>query len=111
VNYWLQSLDYVSRPTSRNSRQAHVDTDAKIRFVLAHSDPGVRNWLDVGGHPRGGALFRAALTPTAPQPVATVVPLAEVHGALPADTPAFSPEDRTAELVERRAHVAARFRW
>jgi len=111
VNYWLQSLDYVSRPTSRNARQAHVDADGRIRFVLAHSDPGVRNWLDVGGHPRGGALFRAALTPSAPQPVATVVPLAEIRDVLPADTPAMSPPERIAELVERRAHVAARFRW
>jgi hypothetical protein len=111
VNYWLQSLDFVSRPTSRNARQAHVDTDGLIRFVLAHSDPGVRNWLDVGGHPRGGALFRAALTTTAPQPSAKVVPFNEVREALPPHTPTVAPEERRAELAERRAHVAARFRW
>jgi hypothetical protein len=111
VNYWLQSLDFVSRVTSRNARQAHVDADGAIRLVLAHSDPGVPNWLDVTGHPRGGMLFRAALAPSAPQPSATVVPLGRVRDALPSGTPVVTPEQRAAEIAERRAHVAARFRW
>jgi len=111
VNYWLQSLDFVTRITSRNARQARVDDDGVIRLVLAHTDPGVPNWLDVTGHPRGGMLFRAALTPTAPQPTAAVVALARVRDTLPADTPVVSPGQRAAEIAERHAHVAGRFRW
>jgi hypothetical protein len=56
-------------------------------------------------------LFRAALAPTAPQPSATVVSLGRVRDALPSDTPVVTPEQRAAEISERRAHVAARFRW
>lgn len=111
VNYWLQSLDFVTRITSRNARQARVDDDGVIRLVLSHTDPGVPNWLDVTGHPRGGMLFRAALVTSAPQPSATVVPLHGVRDALPPATPVMSPAERTAEIVERRAHVATRFRW
>jgi hypothetical protein len=111
VNYWLQSLDFVSRATSRNARQSHIDADGHIRFVLAHEDPAVANWLDVTGHPRGGMLFRAALTTSAPQPTATLVPLDSVSEALPPETPRVSSEQRALEIAERRAHVAARFRW
>ncbi len=111
VNYWLQSLDYVGRTTSCNNLQAHVSSDGVIRYVLAHDDPQVPNWMDVGGHPWGGMLFRAALVSEASQPTASVVPLAEVRAALPADTPAVDVATRHEEIRTRRAHVASRFRW
>ena len=111
VNYWLQSLDYVGRTTSRNNMQAHIDADGIIRYVLAHEDPQVPNWIDVGGHPWGGMLFRAALVSEATQPTATLVPFADVRDALPADTPVVDAAARREEIRARRAHVAARFRW
>jgi hypothetical protein len=111
VNYWLQSLDYVGRTTSCNNLQAHVGSDGVIRYVLAHEDPQVPNWMDVGGHPWGGMLFRAALVTEASQPTARLVPFGEVHDALPADTPVIDAAARGEEIRTRRAHVASRFRW
>jgi hypothetical protein len=111
VNYWLQSLDYVGRTTSCNNLQAHVGGDGVIRYVLAHEDPQVPNWMDVGGHPWGGMLFRAALVGEASQPVATVVPFADVRDALPVDTPMIDAGARREEIQTRRMHVASRFRW
>lgn len=111
VNYWLQSLDYVGRTTSCNNHQAHVGGDGVIRYVLAHEDPQVPNWMDVGGHPWGGMLFRAALVTDASQPTARVVPLQGVREALPVDTPIVDAETRRDEIRTRRAHVASRFRW
>jgi hypothetical protein len=111
VNYWLQSLDYVGRPTSCNNLQAHVGGDGIIRYVLAHKDPQVPNWMDVGGHPWGGMLFRAALVTEATQPTATLVAFASLRDALPTDTPAVDAAARQEEIRTRRAHVASRFRW
>lgn len=110
-NYWLQSLDYVGRVTSLNGRQVQVDDDGMIRYVLAHEDPGVPNWMDVGDHPVGAMLFRQALTPRANQPTAHLVPLAGLRDVLPANTPQFSAEDRARQIAARRAHIASRFRW
>jgi hypothetical protein len=110
-NYWLQSLDYAGRITSLNARQAHVDADGRIRYVLAHDDPGVPNWLDVQGHPWGPMVFRAALTETPAQPTSTLVPSGEVRDALPPDTPVVDERSRRAQIRTRRAHVASRFRW
>jgi hypothetical protein len=111
VNYWLQSLDFVGRSTSCNARQAYIGSDGTIRYVLAHEDPQVPNWMDVGGHPWGGMLFRAALTTEPAQPTATLVPLSALHDALPSDTPTVDAAARQEELRVRRAHIASRFRW
>ncbi len=111
VNYWLQSLDYVGRTTSCNNLQAYVSSDGVIRYVLAHDDPRVPNWMDIGGHPWGGMLFRAALVSEASQPTATRLPLADVRDALPDDTPVVDAAMRREEIRTRRAHVASRFRW
>jgi hypothetical protein len=111
VNYWLQSLDYLGRITSLNARQAHVDDDRRIRYVLAHRDPGVPNWLDVTGHRWGGMLFRTALTREAAHPTTTLLPLDAVRDALPRRTPVVDGEMRRAQLRDRRAHIASRFRW
>lgn len=111
VNHWLQSLDYVGRITSLNGRQVHVDGDGRIRYVLAHTDPGVPNWLDVTGHPWGGMLFRAALTASAAQPTARVVALGDVRASLPEETPIVDEYQRREQIRRRRAHVASRFRW
>lgn len=111
LNYWLQSLDFVGRHSSLNGHQARADDDGIIRFVLAPTDPGVPNWMDMGDHPKGGMLFRQALMPTANQPTARLVKLADVRDALPAGTPQVTPEERSRKIASRRAHVQSRFRW
>jgi hypothetical protein len=110
-NFWLQSLDYANRITSLNRRQARVDADGRIRYVLAHADPGAPNWLDIEGHPRGAMLFRFALTQSAPQPSAGIVKLADLWQALPHGTPRIGREERALQLARRRTHVQQRFRW
>lgn len=34
-------------------RRGSPDAVGSIRFVIAHRDPGVPNWLDTAGHQRG----------------------------------------------------------
>jgi hypothetical protein len=52
ANVWAESLD-VRRPVWRNHTTATVDDDGVARFVVAHRDPGVANWLDTAGHRHG----------------------------------------------------------
>jgi hypothetical protein len=110
-NYWLQSLDYVGRITSLNDEQVHVDEDGLIRYVFAHEDPGVPNWMDVGDHKKGAILFRTALTDKVSIPTARLVKLDDVRAEMPENTPAISKEDRAGQIAGRRAHIASRFRW
>lgn len=103
-NRWLESLDYATRQTSLNGAQSYLDRDGVYRFVLAHRDPGVPNWLDVGGHPTGTIFMRWNRPPglDAPKPTATVVKLADVRAHLPADHPRVTADERAAMLERRR---------
>jgi hypothetical protein len=56
---WYESLDFGTRCTHRNQTQVHVDHDGVVRFVISERDPGTPNWLDLSGHRRAFAHFRA----------------------------------------------------
>lgn len=52
-NHWMETLDYVHHQATRNCHTATLEADGSVRFVIAHRDPGVANWLDPAGHRRG----------------------------------------------------------
>lgn len=109
-NQWWESLDYAGRQTSLNGHQAVLDDDGAFRAVLAHRDPGVANWLDVGGHRRGPMIVRwvrAAGDP--PVPATRLVPVDDVAAHLPPATRRVGPEERASVLRRRRAAVRRRF--
>ncbi len=114
-NLWGESIEYASCVGSRNGFQSHVDEDGAIRLVVAHRDPGVRNWLDATGQravfmsPRW-AYSQTPPTDQWPRIAATKVRLADVRSHLPASTPPFSPAERRAEIAQRERHVRKRFR-
>jgi hypothetical protein len=106
---WYSNPDMANRVTSVVSRHAPVDSDGKLRVVVAPTDPATPNWLDVAGH-RRGAIVARWIWGTA-NPIATrVVPLSSVRSALPADTPVTTAAERGAEISMRRANLAARRR-
>lgn len=110
-NTWLEALDYASRQTSLNGFQAHLDGDGVYRYVLAHSDPGVPNWLDVTGHPQGTMFMRWQSPPADDLPATPrtlVVPLDRLRDFLPANHPSVTPAQR-AEILERRQQAYNRF--
>jgi hypothetical protein len=109
-NRWFQSLDYQYRQTSLNSEQAIHDSDGRYRFVIAHEDPGVANWLDTAGHADGVMYFRwnqAKGSPAAPQ--VTKIPFADLEHSLPANTVRYTLEQRREILQRRQQNVARRF--
>ena len=82
VSLWnrhLQTLDYASRPVSRNRAQTTLREDGSFEIVLAHRDPGHPNWLDTEGRPFGLVFWRFFLPEGGiATPQAEVVPFAEV---------------------------------
>ena len=107
---WFESLDIANRPTSRNGSQMAIDADGRFRLVIAHADPGVVNWLDTTGLRATMLAYRYVRTATKPVPTGRVVKLAELAGALPADTRRCTPTERRAEIAVRQRHIARRFR-
>lgn len=107
---WFEQVDPIHRITSINQHQAVRSSDGQVRLVLAHTDPGVPNWLDTGDHRNGLLTYRWFWPESDPTPSATVVPLEEIREHLPADTPTIDATARAQDVGERKAHLAWRFR-
>jgi len=78
-NRFQQTLDYRSRSVSLNRAQTVLEADGTFRMILAHSDPGLPNWLDTEGNPFGLVFWRFFLaTGEVETPQAEVVKLADL---------------------------------
>lgn len=107
---WLETLDFTNRLTSLNNGQARIDSDGRVRIIVAHRDPGYQNWLDTTGLTTGLMSYRWVRPVNAPEPVSRVVRIDELQSEFPAETPRFSVEQRRLQLEARRRGVARRFR-
>ena len=110
---WYISLDYTGHQTSLNNTQAQVDPDGIIRMVIAERNPGITNWIETVGHPRGILQFRwqrtsREFTPD-DGPTVAVVGIDEVAAALPFhDQNKITPADWADRIAARQAAVADR---
>lgn len=105
------SVDYANRQSSLNGHTARLDADGKFRAVVSARDPGVPNWLDTGGYPRGDIIGRWQEFSDAPLPVVTKIKVADVRKYVPTDTPVVTPEQRDRALRERRRAFQMRQKW
>jgi Protein of unknown function (DUF1214) len=112
-NLWGESLDYANHVTSLNGFQAESDDDGRTRYVVAHTDPGVPNWVDTTGLPAGFMTMRWTY-PEPPDQLPKVnvskLPLTEVRDHLPSATRTVSPEERREQIRIRQEHVQRRYR-
>ncbi len=114
-NLWGESIDYGNRVGSLNGVQTEVDADGVIRWVVAHRDPGVPNWIDTAGHREGFLTPRWAYSemPAAaqwPTISARKVAFGEIREHLPAETRGVSGEQRREQIRVRQEHVLRRYR-
>lgn len=113
-NFWGESFDYANRITSLNGFQSERDPDGHIRYVVAHRDPGIPNWLDTTGHPEGFMAPRWAYFEKPPQEQwprirAVKVRFDEIPKHLPASTRRVDPAERREQIRIRQLHVQRRF--
>ena len=108
---YFNAIEYVYRLSSTNGAMARISSDGCLRAVIALQDPGVPNWLDPAGFRQGTVYGRWYDCDSSPTPTIRRVPLPELRGSLPADTPIVTPEQREAELRERVLACQRRRRW
>ena len=108
TSHYLEGLDFHLRQTSINGHQAVIDDDGVFRAVISHTDPGVPNWLDAGGHVAGLVTARYYLGESTPVPTLRTIPLSSVRDELPASTPEVTDEQRQDALRARHRSIIRR---
>ena len=108
---WYENPDLANRSTSVRDENAFVNDDGKVRVLVCATDPGVPNWLDIGGYREGVLAVRWIWTESdGPGIDCSVVPVDEVAQRLPGDTPKIDADARAGEQARRRASLARRRR-
>jgi hypothetical protein len=114
-NMWGESPDYANHQSSLNLHQMYMGADRVQRWVVAHRDPGVLNWIDTTGLPKGYLSHRWAY-PALPDkkdwPTISgrVISFDEIQKVFPKDQPRVTPEERREAIRIRQRHVQKRFR-
>ena len=106
---WNQAVDYASHQGSLNMHQAAIDADGKIRAVICHRDPGIRNWLTPVDSHKGTVMVRWYFAQGTATPTARLVPYVEIDRHLPSGVAKITSEARHAELKRRQRAIERRF--
>jgi hypothetical protein len=106
---FFNSMDYLYRPVSYTPSRTAVDTDGRIRMVMAHRDPGVHNWLDTQGFERGNLTYRHMLGGHPAVLTTRVVRYDELFSSLPADTAMVTESERAAAMWDRFRGIRRRY--
>jgi hypothetical protein len=77
-NWWWESLDYRYLPAHVNKTSARYRPDGSVRVVVAHENPGVKNYIGTAGHGSGTMLWRWIAAKAHPTPTCRVVKLSEL---------------------------------
>lgn len=110
ATWWWEAIDPAGRQSSLNGHQASLDPDGVFRAVISHDDPGVANWLDTAGHPKGTLIARFIDAESAIEPRYRAVKRAEVEAAIHPETKRVAPPDRERILRRRREAFQRRYR-
>jgi len=114
-NLWGESHDFANHQSSLNGWQAELDADDVLRWVVAHRDPGVPNWVDTTGHREGFMAPRWAYTEKPPReqwPTITArkIGFDAIRENLPGSVREVSREERAERIRIRQEHVQRRYR-
>jgi hypothetical protein len=107
---FFSGIDNVGRQSAVNHEQARIDRDRHVRLVVSGQDPGVPNWLDTGGWPRAGLMWRWNDASSYPLPSVRKVKLSEVQALLPAATPRIDAAQRLALIAAHARYTRRRGR-
>ncbi len=106
-NDWTITDDYWNEQTSLNDDQSIANADGTYTLVVSVADPGVANWVSTGGLNQGIISMRFQnldpQSPAVPSVQSVVVKLEDLEDELPAGTVFVTPQERAAQLAERKA--------
>jgi hypothetical protein len=111
-NLWGESLDFANHQSSLNGFQAERDADGVYRYVVAHRDPGIANWVDTTGQPEGFLTCRWSYSQAPaelPSTQVTKLRFDEIGARLPGAR-RVSAAERREHIRIRQAHVQRRYR-
>ncbi|MEO6093077.1 MAG: hypothetical protein ABIT04_08585 [Novosphingobium sp.] len=111
TNEIYETTDWINNHASLNADQAPPDADGKLRIVVSARDPGVRNWLDTSGYPRGIIQGRWTGCDSQPIPEVRKVKVKDVLAAMPSGVATVTPAERQAILRARRDAYLERPFW
>ncbi len=57
-NYWMESLDYRYFTICISKGTAVYEDDGSVKIVVAHKDPGAKNWINTCSHLEGTMCWR-----------------------------------------------------
>jgi hypothetical protein len=103
------SMDFLYRPVSYTPSRTKVDSDGKVRIILAHDDPGYHNWMDTQGFELGNVTYRNFLSDIAVKLHTKVVKRSQLAEALPPNTAKCTPEERTQQMLARFKGIMQRY--
>jgi len=109
ATWFWESSDVADRQCSLNHEQAVVDDDGVVRAVISHRDPGVANWLDPAGYPRGTLAVRYLFSDSIPTARVRSVAFDDLLDELP-DSARVTPDERELTLRRRRRALVWRYR-
>ncbi|MDT5091657.1 MAG: hypothetical protein QOH60_1020 [Mycobacterium sp.] len=109
MGVFFTSMDFLYRPVSYTPRRTKVDSDGKVRVILAHDDPGYHNWMDTQGFERGNVTYRHMLEGQPAVLGTRLVARSELADALPPDTATVTPAERTAQMWRRFRGIRQRY--
>lgn len=114
-NLWGESLDFESYQSNLNQHMMEPDEKGVFRWVVAHRDPGMPNWVDTTGLDHGYLTVRwtyPSPPPEAEWPTLKVRKVAfdQVRQAFPADTRMVDGQERANHILMRHRHVQRRYR-
>jgi hypothetical protein len=107
--FFVESMDFLHRPVSYSPARTKVDSDGVVRFVVAHDDPCVHNWLDTQGFSDGNLGYRNLMSQNPATFRTRLVKRADVLSALPADTAMVTRQERIQQLQDRYHSIKLRF--
>ena len=106
-NDWTITDDYWNEQTSLNDDQSIANANGTYTLVVSVADPGVANWVSTGGLNQGIISMRFQnldpQSPAVPSVQSVVVKLEDLEDELPAGTVFVTPQERAAQLAERKA--------
>ena len=106
---FVGSMDFLHRTVSYTPARTKVDGDDVVRFVIAHDDPGVHNWLDTQGFSNGNLTYRNLMSQNVGRFRTHLVRRSEVLAALPPGTAMVSSGERMKQMADRYHSIKLRY--